>query len=82
MKKNESTLLSGTFKVLENKVLLLFFISGDIDDLCFWPVHEFDRNHLQEKPLFHEAGFLSFKVKKQHPMKFLRGYKILKEKLC
>ena len=39
----------------------------DIDHLCIWPVHEFDRNHLQGKSLFPEADLISFKVKKQHP---------------
>ena len=70
MKKNKSTLLPGTFKVSEKKVALLFLcwpLHRDIDHLCFWPVHEFDRNHLQGKSLSY--------------MSFFRGHKILKEKL-
>ena len=62
MKKNESTLLPGTFKVSEKKVALLFHcwpLHRDIDHLCFWPVHEFDRNQLQGKYLFHEADLIS-----------------------
>ena len=72
--KNESTLLSGTFKVSENKVVLFFHFLplGRVIDYLF-----FDQStKLTETTSDENLGsLLRF-------MSFFRGHNILKEKLC